>query len=166
MLVIIPHQFGDCPVCYKRFCGKKRNFPKNFHHRSPYKTDWKDGGILRNQLDASWYLLQQIQRLTPIESIGSSQQCEHSTSKITFGHLFIMASQCHMIFKATAACINEGGDYIMPSTFKSFHFCVCFCLKILFYYCFISIFSNYEWCHRIVEIMWRHNLFCSTLFVL
>ncbi|CAC5426782.1 unnamed protein product [Mytilus coruscus] len=92
---LIPHQFGDHNLCQPRFCGYKKQPGVKYLHRSlPYKAPLSDPVLREN-----W----------------SSQACEHANIAASLHALKTSAlwrGKLDFRVKASAACINEGRNYL------------------------------------------------------
>ncbi|XP_045202398.2 uncharacterized protein LOC123555866 [Mercenaria mercenaria] len=108
---LTPHQFGDHSLCKGQFCGYKRKRGEFYVHRNlPYKTSLNDADMLRQIFDPL------IAKVDQYVDLGSSQQCEHANREVTLRapkHLHYGSSKSlDYRVHATAAFINEGGNYI------------------------------------------------------
>ncbi|CAG2185916.1 unnamed protein product [Mytilus edulis] len=116
---LIPHQFGDHSLCQPRFCGYKRKPSVKYLHRSlPYKTPLSDP-VLREKLQNLFEPV--ILKAASYADLGSSQACEHANRAASLRapkHLHYGESESlDFRVKASAACINEGRNYL-SETFK------------------------------------------------
>jgi len=137
---IIPHQFGDHSNCNERFCAEKRNPGEKYSHRSlPYKTALKDIGGLRADLEN--IMAPVVANAESYSDLGSSQQCEHANKEVALrapkSLHYGSSESLDFRVKATAACINEGRDYICQVCIYSSEM-----LLLLLY--FVSLFFPYS----------------------
>lgn len=111
---LVPHQFGDHTKCVPRFCGYKRKPDESYLHKSlPYNTSLSDP-ILKEKFHKIFEPV--IAKASLYSDLGSSQACEHANGAVSLRapkHLHYGESESlDFRVKATAACINEGREYL------------------------------------------------------